>query len=464
MKDEDNCDPAYGTDWADTDIMSVMGAAKAGIPGAVAQLEKWEKELLLSAIDPISTDKSADITKNNPNRDPRTGQFTYGAGGPQSGGSGGAGGTEAETEEATDYRGYHTAPRREDGFGAPATDIEEMMPDFYERPNIYTTGMPEADKESVSALMRIKGKPDAPVTIYRAVPKGADEINPGDWVTLSPTYAKQHLMSNLEAGHVISQVIPASDLWFDGDSINEFGYDPVSKGKSADITKNNPNRDPRTGQFTFGAGGPQSGGVGGGEVGTDAESLKEEALKRAESGKEIDVTEFAEAPRSYEADNAKMGEVIKEQGWSKPALVADPEEYEKLKASGDFIEVHRGGPKGTTDGLTSGDPWIGDGNAGPGTYVTTDIERATAFASLSKMQTGDSEVTTALIPKTMLEKAPGFSSSPENPLPSKWSGKKRADYVVVAANGNGAYESSYESSADGDYVIYNTSAMVIKGS
>lgn len=407
--------------------------------------------------------KSADIEKGNPNRDPKTGQFTYGAGGPQSSG-GGAGSGEAEAEEDTDYRGYHTAPRREDGFGAPATDIEEMMPDFYERPNIYTTGMPEADKESVSVLMRIKGKPDAPVTIYRAVPESVDEINPGDWVTLSPSYAKSHLLSNLEAGHVISQTIPASDLWFDGDSINEFGYDPVSKGKSADITKENPNRDPRTGQFTYGAGGPQSGGGSGGAVGTDAESLKEEALKRAESGKEIDVTEFAEAPRSYEADNAKMGEVIKEQGWSKPALVADPEEYEKLKASGDFIEVHRGGPKGTTDGLTSGDPWIGDGNAGPGTYVTTDIERATAFASLSKMQTGDSEVTTALIPKTMLEKAPGFSSSPENPLPSKWSGKKRADYVVVAASGNGAYESSYESSADGDFVIYNTSAMIIKGS
>jgi hypothetical protein len=101
MRDEDNCDPAYGTDWADTDIMSVMGAAKAGIPGAVAQLEKWEKELLLSAIDPISTDKGADITKNNPNRDPRTGQFTYGAGGPQSGGSGGGGGADGEDAEGS---------------------------------------------------------------------------------------------------------------------------------------------------------------------------------------------------------------------------------------------------------------------------------------------------------------------------------------------------------------------------
>jgi hypothetical protein len=176
-----------------------------------------------------------DIEKNNPNRDSK-GRFTFGSGGPQGGGAAGGGaGSEAgggsggagETADATDYRGYHTAPRRTDGFGAPATDVEEMMPDFYERPNIYTTGMPTADKESVSALMAIRGKPNKPVTIYRAVPEGANTINPGDWVTMSPTYAKQHLLSNLEAGHVISKIIPAGDLWFDGDSINEFGYDPV---------------------------------------------------------------------------------------------------------------------------------------------------------------------------------------------------------------------------------------------
>lgn len=418
-----------------------------------------------------NANKSADIEKGNPNRDPRTGQFTFGAGGPQAGGGGGAGSEDAEngaggTEAEDDYHMRHRAPTRADDFGSPATDIEEMMPGFYEKPNLYGSGYAQADKESRSVLVSIKGKPDAPVTIYRAVPESADSINPGDWVTLSPTYAEEHLRSNLtNGGKIISMKIPARDLWFDGNSVNEFGYDPVSTSKSADIVKENPNRDPRTGQFTYGAGGPQSGGGGGGgAVGTDAESLKAEAIKRAESGKEIDVKEFADSPRSYEADQAKMGEVIKEQGWSAPSLVADPAEYEKLKASGDFIEVHRGGPAGLTDGLTSGDPWIGDGNAGPGTYVTTDIARAEAFASLSKMQTGGSEVTTALIPKTMIEKAPSFATSPENPLPSKWSGKKRADYVVNAASGNGAYESSYESSADGDYVIYNTSAMIIRGS
>jgi SPP1 gp7 family putative phage head morphogenesis protein len=193
-------------------------------------------------------------------------------------------------------------------------------------------------------------------------------------------------------------------------------------------------------------------------------SIEEEALTRSQIGRKIDVTDFVNSSRSYEADNAKMGEVINAQGWNKPSLVADPTEYEKLKASGDFVEVFRGGPKGLTEGLTSGNPWIGDGNAGPGTYVTVDAERAKAYASLSKMQTGDSEVITALIPKNIIEDAPNLLTSPENPLPSKWNGKKRADYVLNAADGKGAYESSYESSAKGDYVIYNTASMIIRGS
>jgi hypothetical protein len=224
MKNE-TCDPPRDVDWSEASSLEVVLSAQDNIPGAKAELARREKEAQ-------ELDKNADIEKGNPNRDSK-GRFTFGAGGPQGGGGAAGAGSagdaagEGETAEATDYRGYHTAPRRADGFGAPATDVEEMMPDFYERPNIYTTGMPTADKESVSALMAIRGKPTKPVTIYRAVPEGVDEINPGDWVTMSPTYAKQHLLSNLEAGHVISRTIPAGDLWFDGDSINEFGYDPT---------------------------------------------------------------------------------------------------------------------------------------------------------------------------------------------------------------------------------------------
>jgi hypothetical protein len=178
----------------------------------------------------------ADLEKNNPNRDSK-GRFTFGAGGPQGGGgAAGAGAVEGAEqagaaepyEETDDYRMRHQAPTRADEFGSPATNIgDEMMPGFYEKPQLYGSAYEQSDKESRSVLMSIRDKPNAPVTIYRAVPESVDKINPGDWVTLSPTYAKEHLRSNVSGGKILSQVIPAKDLWFDGNSINEFGYDPV---------------------------------------------------------------------------------------------------------------------------------------------------------------------------------------------------------------------------------------------
>jgi SPP1 gp7 family putative phage head morphogenesis protein len=203
-------------------------------------------------------------------------------------------------------------------------------------------------------------------------------------------------------------------------------------------------------------------GSGSGESST-AGSAGKEALNRAQNGKQIDVTDFVNGERSYEGDLQKMGEVIHAQGWNAPSQVLSSNEFDKLKVSGDFVTVYRGGPAGLQAGLTSGQPWIGDGNAGPGTYTTTDPERATAFASLSQMQTGGSEKLEMLVPKSMIDTAPNINNTPANPLPSKWSGKDRADYVTVAASGKGAYESSTESSAKGDYVIYNTSALIIRG-
>jgi hypothetical protein len=224
---KETCDPPRDVDWSEASILEVVLSAQDNIPGAKAELARREKEAQ-------ELDKSADIEKNNPNRDPRTGQFTWGAGGPQAGGGGagqaeaGEAGTAKPYEETDEYRMRHQAPTRGDDFGSPATDVEEMMPGFYKNPNLYGSGYAQADKESRSVLMSIQGKPNAPVTIYRAVPDGVNKINPGDWVTLSPTYAKEHGQSNVSSGFdVLSKVIPAKDLWFDGNSINEFGYDPV---------------------------------------------------------------------------------------------------------------------------------------------------------------------------------------------------------------------------------------------
>jgi hypothetical protein len=229
MKTE-SCDPPRDVDWSEASSLEVVLSAQENIPGAKAELARREKEAQ-------ELEKSADIQKNNPNRDSK-GRFTFGPGGPQGGGGAGGGaavegaeqaGAAEPYEETDDYRMRHQAPRRADEFGSPATNIgDEMMPGFYDKPQLYGSAYEQSDKESRSVLMSIRDKPNAPVTIYRAVPENVDKINPGDWVTLSPTYAKEHLRSNLSSGgKVLSQVIPAKDLWFDGNSINEFGYDPV---------------------------------------------------------------------------------------------------------------------------------------------------------------------------------------------------------------------------------------------
>ena len=222
----ESCEPPTDVDWAQASILEVALSAQEGIPGAKAELARREKE-----VDELI--KSADINKNNPNRDSK-GRFTFGAGGSQGGGGAAGPGTEAEQagaaepyEETDDYRMRHQAPTRADEFGSPATDVEEMMPGFYKNPKVYGSGYAQSDKESRAAIVAIQGKPNAPVTIYRAVPESVDKINPGDWVTLSPTYAKEHLRSNVSGGKILSQVIPAKDLWFDGNSVNEFGYDPT---------------------------------------------------------------------------------------------------------------------------------------------------------------------------------------------------------------------------------------------
>lgn len=131
------------------------------------------------------------------------------------------------------YRGQHTAPGPD--FGAPLHDLTgggQMYPsDVYSASasRIYGTGYPMADREAFDLAKRVRGNPDAEVTMYRAVPKdeSIQSINKGDWVTLSKQYAKNHGESVLGNNYkIISQKVKAKDLWTNADSIHEFGYHP----------------------------------------------------------------------------------------------------------------------------------------------------------------------------------------------------------------------------------------------
>jgi hypothetical protein len=52
-------------------------------------------------------------------------------------------------------------------------------------------------------------------------------INPGDWVTINRGYAKEHGESSLRGQYrIISKKVYARDIFTEGNSIHEYGYDP----------------------------------------------------------------------------------------------------------------------------------------------------------------------------------------------------------------------------------------------
>ena len=90
--------------------------------------------------------------------------------------------------------------------------------------------------ESYNIIKNIRNKPNAEVTIYRAVPndKSIKTINSGDFVSLSKQYAKSHAAGGYgeggeEAGKILSKKVKVKDIYWDQNDVNEFGYFPESK-------------------------------------------------------------------------------------------------------------------------------------------------------------------------------------------------------------------------------------------
>lgn len=98
--------------------------------------------------------------------------------------------------------------------------------DFLDHPDWYLNMDDERGAwETVRILRSVQGKPDAEVTVYRGAPKG--ELNQGDWVTLSKSYAELYAGDSAYSDNPDSKVYSfkakASELPFDGDDISEFG-------------------------------------------------------------------------------------------------------------------------------------------------------------------------------------------------------------------------------------------------
>lgn len=88
-------------------------------------------------------------------------------------------------------------------------------------------GVDEADVAMYANAIK-KGEKDVKVKVYRAVPTSVKEgkLRNGDWVTPSKKYAEMHGTNRLEGKYrIIEDDVPATQLWWDGNDANEFGFD-----------------------------------------------------------------------------------------------------------------------------------------------------------------------------------------------------------------------------------------------
>ena len=114
-----------------------------------------------------------------------------------------------------------------------ASTLDDLVPSFGE--DIYTrqalqyfgSGDPR-ESQVLRQLARLRGTPDAEVTVYRGAPSDAESINAGDWVTLHPSVAKDYADS-FSGGKVLSHKVPASHVTAWPDALLEQGYYPPAQ-------------------------------------------------------------------------------------------------------------------------------------------------------------------------------------------------------------------------------------------
>jgi hypothetical protein len=129
--------------------------------------------------------------------------------------------------ENPEYSTGHTAPHPEEG--AMMHDLHAVFPDIATHGRQYYGTGERYDHESFGPISRVNGRPSASVHIYRAVHKDVEnpKINAGDWVTTSPSYAKEHGEANLGNKYkILKKTVRADELATNGDSIHEWGYWP----------------------------------------------------------------------------------------------------------------------------------------------------------------------------------------------------------------------------------------------
>ena len=95
--------------------------------------------------------------------------------------------------------------------------------------------------ESINNLKNAVRNGERTIKMFRAVPANVKEnsFRNGDWVTPSRSYAQYHIgLQDWNKGRIIEQEVSIDDIWWNGDDINEWGFDD-GKTYGYQNTKNN---------------------------------------------------------------------------------------------------------------------------------------------------------------------------------------------------------------------------------
>ena len=136
----------------------------------------------------------------------------------------------------------HKAPNSQDGYSNSMDNIDKSYGSdgsIYSQQAVYYYGEGrEYDNKAISIIRSAKNNPDKMIKIYRAVPKDIKDmrVRNGDWVAIVKEYAIEHGGRVLDDNfRIIENTVPAKQLFSNGDSINEWGYD---NGNKNEIYKN----------------------------------------------------------------------------------------------------------------------------------------------------------------------------------------------------------------------------------
>lgn len=136
-----------------------------------------------------------------------------------------------------EFKMAHRAPSYdEEGYDKSMVDVaankDNIRESLNEQLRMNRDEYRDESASAINAALDAIDKGEKPtVTIYRAVPKSLKEgrVRNGDWVSLSESYVKVHGEHALNGDYrIMKEEVPAENLYWDGNDINEWGYDDRS--------------------------------------------------------------------------------------------------------------------------------------------------------------------------------------------------------------------------------------------